>query len=179
MRHNILVLEKEGYDVQPILNHIQFCQVIGPCADDIAIRNFLGRLPNGYRWTPDPQITLDLVRKLPKSDLHCTLVGSVAAEVIFDCLKKGAVTTSSVIGHEIDSCDDFVKEWKSFELSTKKTLTQSALRNPENLRTAVFSVLKSSFDDGVVYLEVSLSLIGSLHSPHAISLSLSLSPFFQ
>ena len=147
--------------------------MVGPCADEINVRNFLGRLPEGYRWTPDPPITLDLVRKLPKADLHCTLVGSVSAEVVFECLKISNVSTADLIGRDLGTRDEFVQLWKGFDLYRKKSVTQSALRSPENLRMGVLDVLQKSNEDGVVYLEVSLFLFLSL------SLSLSLFPSYS
>jgi adenosine deaminase len=155
LRFNFRLLQESGYDIQPALRHIQFSQVIGPCVDSLTACNFLGRSPSG-NWGSDPKITLDMIKKLPKADLHCTLIGSVSAKVVWEGLQQRNVSLIPFCGKNFDDYDSFLSFWNETSADSRKEFTQEALQTPELLKRGVKDVLQNSCDDGVVYVEVYL-----------------------
>ena len=76
----VSILRSEGIDVSPIVNNPYYYG---------ASVNFDRRLGETYWGTvPQPDISLDLIRALPKVDPHRRLSGSASPQIIWECLQE-------------------------------------------------------------------------------------------
>jgi adenosine deaminase len=103
----------------------------------------------------DPEISLDLIRRMPKTDLHCHLDGSLRLSTILDLAAEQGVTlpASTEAGlaqaiHMGELCEDLVDYLKAFEV------TLSVLQEDWALERAAYELIADAHADGVRYIEI-------------------------
>lgn len=105
------------------------------------------------RITVTPEIR-DLIRRIPKTDLHLHLDGSIRLETIIDIARKEKIRlpTFSVDGlNELvfkDKYADLVEYLKTFEYSV------SVMQKPEYLERIAYELAIDNQNEGVRYIEV-------------------------
>ena len=103
----------------------------------------------------NPEITADLVRAMPKTDLHCHLDGSLRLSTIIDLAREQGVPLPA---HDEDGlaraihmgelCEDLVDYLKAFDV------TLSVLQEDWALERVAYELIADAHADGVRYIEI-------------------------
>src|SRR5688572_5256700 len=114
-------------------------------------------------------LTLDLIRSLPKTDLHCHLDGSLRPETILDLASQHKVTLPADTPegirkacHAGELCENLEDYLKAFDV------TLSVLQTPDGLYRAAYELAEDCAKENVRYLEVRYSPI--LHTQKGMKL---------
>lgn len=94
----VKILLENGYDISGILEDYHYYDQIG--VDIESIKN--PSLPYWLNWN-NPPITSDIIRALPKTDLHCNLEGSVSIDLLWNELNLSQIQIRDIIGIETKS----------------------------------------------------------------------------
>ena len=104
------------------------------------------------------EIPLELIRRLPKTDLHCHLDGSVRLDTILDLARRQAVTLPTfdrselhrmvAAGEHVASLDDYLR---AFEV------TLSVMQTEDALERCAYELAEDAWRENVRYLEVRYS----------------------
>lgn len=105
-----------------------------------------------------PPITKELLKQLPKTDLHCHLDGSLRLETILDLAEKNKVELPShdpdtlrgmlEVGEKCESLEEYLRAFD---------ITLSVLQDMDSLRRASFELAEDAAMENVKYLEVRYS----------------------
>ena len=105
-----------------------------------------------------PELSLEFIEKLPKTDLHCHLDGSLRLDTIIDLARRQGVTLPTndrgelfhlvFAGERTTSLDDYLK---GFEI------TLSVMQTEEALERCAFELAEDAWRENVRYLEVRYS----------------------
>jgi adenosine deaminase len=105
-----------------------------------------------------PEIPIELIHALPKTDLHCHLDGSLRLDTIIDLAKKQRVTLPTFDHHElfgllyagehVASLDDYLRAFD---------ITLSVLQTEEGLERAAYELATDAWAENVKYIEVRYS----------------------
>ncbi len=120
-----------------------------------------------------PALSLALIEKLPKTDLHCHLDGSLRLDTVIDLARKQGVELPTFdrdglhallyAGERCASLDDYLR---TFEL------TLSVMQTEEALERCAFELAEDAWRENVRYLEVRYSpllhLRGTLRPSQAV-----------
>ena len=115
------------------------------------------------------KFTSEIIKKLPKAELHCHLDGSLRVKTIIELAEIQDIDLPSKnesellkflsIGSSPISLEDYIKKFD---------ITLSVLQTPESLERASFELAMDCHKDGVRYLELSFSPI--LHTKNGMQL---------
>lgn len=115
-------------------------------------------------------ISLELIQKLPKTDLHCHLDGSLRTKTILDLAKEQGVTLPAHTEQELfqqvyagSHCESLEDYLKSF------AITLSVLQTKEALYRVAYELIEDCAKENVRYLEVRYAPI--LHQEKGLKLS--------
>ena len=115
------------------------------------------------------KITREVMRKLPKAELHKHLDGSVRPSTIIALAKEQGVELPTFDEEELkklvsvdENCPSLVEYLRGFDITLK------VLQRPYALTRAMYEVCEDSWKDGVRYLEIRFSPI--LHINEGLSL---------
>jgi len=114
-------------------------------------------------------ITKELIRQMPKCELHCHLDGSLRVETIIDLAEKQNVSLPSHDAVQLrkilvqDEAASLVQYLKAFDI------TLSVLQDYESLRRVSYELLEDCRKENVVYLEVRFAPI--LHQRRGMKLT--------
>lgn len=115
-------------------------------------------------------MTLEAVRKLPKTDLHCHLDGSMRLETVLelaqDCEAELPSTDPAELAKHLimeDNCKSLEQYIRAFDI------TLSVLQTREGLERAAYELACDAADENVKYLEVRYSPI--LHTKRHLKLA--------
>ena len=116
------------------------------------------------------KFTSEIIKKLPKAELHCHLDGSLRVKTIIELAEMQGVDLPSKneadllkilsIGSSPKSLEDYIDKFD---------ITLSVLQTSESLERAAFELAIDCHEDGVRYLEVRYSPI--LHTKDGMQLS--------
>ena len=102
----------------------------------------------------------EYIRKLPKTDLHCHLDGSLRVDTVIDLAKQQDVKLPSEDPEILNSYLHCEKTCGSLEEYLKRfDLTLSVLQTPEALERAAYELAEDSAKENVKWLEVRYSPI--------------------
>lgn len=114
--------------------------------------------------------TPELIRKLPKTELHCHLDGSLRPETVLELGKQQKVKLPSndlselkkhlSIGKNIGSLEKYIARFD---------ITLSVMQTPDSLEQTAYELAEDCHNDGVRYLEVRYSPI--LHTRKGMTLA--------
>ena len=117
-----------------------------------------------------PQLTKELLQKLPKTDLHCHLDGSLRLSTILELARKQKVelpsTTEEGLAkaiHRGEICQDLVEYLKAFDITCSVMQTEDALE-----RTA-YELAQDAAKENVWHLEVRYAPV--LHTRRGLPLA--------
>jgi adenosine deaminase len=118
----------------------------------------------------DPKITQDFLRRLPKTDLHCHLDGSLRLSTIIDEAERQGVELPAKDEEELaraihlgEVCDDLVDYLKAFDV------TLSILQDAEALERAAYELGIDCAAENVRWLEVRYAPV--LHQQKGLKLT--------
>jgi len=104
------------------------------------------------------EITLELMRKLPKTDLHCHLDGSLRLDTVLDLAKKQKVKLPTFdrgelfdllyAGEHVESLDDYLRAFD---------ITLSVMQQEEALERTAYELAVDAHAENVRYIEVRYS----------------------
>ena len=104
------------------------------------------------------EITFDLLQRLPKTDLHCHLDGSLRLDTVIDLARqqggklptfdRGELRGMLVAGEQVTSLDDYLR---AFEI------TLGVLQVEDALERAAYELAEDAWRENVRYLEVRYS----------------------
>ena len=112
-----------------------------------------------------PKITEQFIRKIPKTDLHLHLDGSLRLPTLIEMAKAGKVELPS---YEEAGLNELVFKTRYANLGEYLAgfaYTVGVLQTPENLERAAFELAEDSHAEGVRYIEVRFA--PQLHVTHA------------
>ena len=119
---------------------------------------------------PRSKVTRELLAKLPKTDLHCHLDGSLRLSTILDLAKrqKVALPANDEAGlakaiHRGEVCKDLVEYLKAFDI------TCSVMQTEEALERTAFELAEDAAKENVWHLEVRYAPV--LHTRRGLSLA--------
>ncbi|MCE9579773.1 MAG: adenosine deaminase [Deltaproteobacteria bacterium] len=102
-----------------------------------------------------PELSLEFIQKLPKTDLHCHLDGSLRLETILDLARHQGVTLPTTdrtglfellyAGDVCSSLDDYLKAFD---------ITLSVMQTEEALERIAFELAEDAWRENVRYIEV-------------------------
>src|SRR5690349_15186547 len=105
-----------------------------------------------------PELTLEFIEKLPKTDLHCHLDGSLRLDTILDLARKqhvklptfdrGELFQLLYAGEKCNSLEDYLKGFD---------ITLSVMQTEEALERTAFELAEDAWKENVRYLEVRYS----------------------
>lgn len=111
-----------------------------------------------------PEITPELIRSIPKADLHCHLDGSLRLQSILDLAREADIPLGAsdpdqlrALLHAGEVCRDLVDYLKAFDITCRVLQTEAALER------AAFELAEDAAAEGVRYLEVRYSPILHTH----------------
>ena len=111
----------------------------------------------------------DILWRLPKTDLHVHLDGSMRVETLIDIAKKKGVTLPSM---DVDGLRKFVEMDENCESLEEYLrafdITCSVLQDFESLRRAAFELAEDAAAENVKYMEVRFCPL--LHTNEGLSL---------
>ncbi|HET6610627.1 MAG TPA: adenosine deaminase [Kofleriaceae bacterium] len=101
------------------------------------------------------ELSLELIKQLPKTDLHVHLDGSLRLDTIIDLARqqqvklptedKGALHDMIFAGEVCNSLDDYLKAFD---------ITLAVMQTEESLERAAFELCEDAWNEGVRYIEV-------------------------
>ena len=116
------------------------------------------------------EFSSELIKKLPKAELHCHLDGSLRIKTIIELAEIQGVDLPSKNEDDLSKILSIGSSEKSLESYIKKfDITLSVLQTPKSLERAAFELAMDCHNDGVRYLEVRYSPI--LHTKKGMELS--------
>ena len=116
------------------------------------------------------EFSSELIKKLPKAELHCHLDGSLRIKTIIELAEIQGVDLPSKNEDDLSKILSIGSSEKSLESYIKKfDITLSVLQTPKSLERAAFELAMDCHNDGVRYLEVRYSPI--LHTKKGMKLS--------
>src|SRR5688500_1594943 len=108
--------------------------------------------------TSAAEIPLELIQRLPKTDLHCHLDGSLRLDTILELARKQGVRLPTfdrgelhhmlVAGEQVGSLDDYLRAFD---------VTLSVMQTEESLERCAFELAEDAWRENVRYLEVRYS----------------------
>jgi len=108
--------------------------------------------------TASSEIPFELLHKLPKTDLHCHLDGSVRLETVLDLAQKqrtqlptfdkGALRDLLVAGEQVTSLDDYLRAFD---------ITLSVMQTEHALERCAYELAEDAWRENVRYIEVRYS----------------------
>ena len=105
-----------------------------------------------------PELTLEFIEKLPKTDLHCHLDGSLRLDTILDLARKQRVKLPTFDRDELfqlvyagEKCTSLEDYLKGFDV------TLSVLQTEESLERVAFELAEDAWKENVRYPEVRYS----------------------
>lgn len=117
---------------------------------------------------PQTKIPYEVMKKLPKAELHCHLDGGVRVKTIIELAKEQGVELPSFDEAELkkrvsvdENCQSLVEYLEGFDITNK------VLQKPYALTRAMYELCEDAYNDGVRYLEVRFSPI--LHTGEGLS----------
>jgi adenosine deaminase len=112
-----------------------------------------------------PHSTQEFIRKMPKSDLHLHLDGSLRLSTLIEIAQAENISLPSFTEEGLNKLV-FKKHYKNLEeYLCGFSFTVAALQTLENLERVAYELAKDSFSDGVRYIEVRFA--PQLHAAHA------------
>jgi adenosine deaminase len=115
------------------------------------------------------KITEQFIQKIPKTDLHLHLDGSLRLSSLIEMAQTGKVVLPS---YEEDGLNELVFKERYASLSEYLTgfaFTVAVLQNHENLERAAYELAEDSYSEGVRYIEVRFA--PQLHVTHATEIA--------
>lgn len=116
------------------------------------------------------ELTMDFIKQLPKTDLHCHLDGSVRFKTVLDLAEKLKVKLPFddedklremlVMGDNCNSLSDYLKAFD---------ITLSVMQDPESLERISYELIEDCAEENVWYIEVRFSPI--LHTTKGMTLN--------
>jgi adenosine deaminase len=104
------------------------------------------------------EIPFELIQRLPKTDLHCHLDGSLRLDTVIDLAKKQGVSLPTFdrtelfhmlyAGEHVTSLDDYLRAFD---------ITLSVMQVEEGLERAAFELAEDAWHENVKYIEVRYS----------------------
>eukprot|EP01112_Ceratiomyxa_fruticulosa_P016878 TRINITY_DN515_c0_g6_i2.p1 TRINITY_DN515_c0_g6~~TRINITY_DN515_c0_g6_i2.p1 ORF type:complete len:791 (+),score=159.06 TRINITY_DN515_c0_g6_i2:740-3112(+) len=169
------VLSAYKIDVAPIKSCPQFINLIPSEFDLETALQHLSLVPNSPTKIPttfqiarpikywgghtSPTITRDMIRALPKADLHCRLDGSVSLDLVWKEIQDAKIDMKKSFGVECTSLDDLCGLIRpavpSDELILRaKRISKSVLQSKEQIERGIENVILQAVDEHVTYLEL-------------------------
>jgi len=156
LHQTLKVLKDEGYDVSHILKDDIYFRSIG-----VNVSEFLPEAGHTVdrKRERQPVITAEILRGLPKTDLHCRLDGSISINQLWKEIQDDKeFDLKAVTGMDISSMDQLQKFLSSAEdkkqTDLAKDITRLLLQNPGQLERAVEDIVRHAVDEGVKYMEL-------------------------
>lgn len=116
------------------------------------------------------KITKELIRKLPKAELHCHLDGSLRVSTIIDLAAHQKVELPAKNQEDLHNILAIKEKMKNLEEYLEIfDITLSVLQTPESLMRVAFELAEDCWNDGVRYVEVRYSPI--LHTQEGMTSS--------
>ncbi|HBZ66331.1 MAG TPA: adenosine deaminase [Bacteroidales bacterium] len=116
-----------------------------------------------------PELTYDLVKKLPKAELHCHLDGSLRVGTIIDIAAKEGIELPSTDPEKLNSilavgsdCQDLETYLKTFDI------TCSVMQSAEALQRVTYELAEDCVAENVRYLEIRFAPV--LHTDRGMKL---------
>ena len=116
------------------------------------------------------KLTLDIIRQLPKADLHCHLDGFVRPKTVLELAKEQGVELPTYDLDELTKilevpmdCPDLVTYLKPFDITT------SVMQVPYAITRILYESAEDAVKDGISYLE--LRFAPALHTQKGLSYS--------
>jgi adenosine deaminase len=117
-----------------------------------------------------PKVTRELLRSLPKTDLHCHLDGSLRLATILDLAERQRVKLPASTEEELakaihkgEICKDLVEYLKAFDI------TCSVMQTEEALERTAYELAEDAANENVWHLEVRYAPV--LHTRRGLSLA--------
>jgi len=123
------------------------------------------------------KITEQFIRKIPKTDLHLHLDGSLRLPTLIEMARAEGIQLPS---YEEDGLNELVFKERYADLTEYLAgfaYTVGALQTPENLERAAFELAEDSHAEGVRYIEVRFA--PQLHVTHATEIGSVVRAVFQ
>lgn len=151
---SLRVLRDAGYDLAPLLHRFRDSLSLGD------LEAAVERSGRYWRGIPPPALTEEVIRSIPKPDLHCRLDGSVSPETLWalyqalpepqrkstlDALLPG-VTSLAELRSFLHSRDT--------PRAAARRAVRAVLQTPEQISASVNDILAQVAADGISYLEL-------------------------
>ena len=115
------------------------------------------------------KLTLELIKQLPKVELHCHLDGSLRVDTIIDLAKKNNIDLPTIEKNKLSKLISL----KSQNISLEKyialfDITLSVMQNKNSLERISYELMEDLSNDNVVYAEIRFSPI--LHTKNNLTI---------
>eukprot|EP01105_Mastigella_eilhardi_P005487 TRINITY_DN17187_c0_g1_i1.p1 TRINITY_DN17187_c0_g1~~TRINITY_DN17187_c0_g1_i1.p1 ORF type:complete len:761 (-),score=213.98 TRINITY_DN17187_c0_g1_i1:118-2400(-) len=157
LHDTLRILAEDGHDLSDILKNDVYYRSIGANLSETGIPI---APPEGFRHARKA-ISLEVLKALPKTDLHCRLDGSVSIDLLWKELNDAKIDLMKIAGREFATAQelaDFISGAETDTLANAtyiaKAITRCVLQTPGQLERAVDNVLSTAASDGVKYMEL-------------------------
>lgn len=154
LHKSLKILHSHGYDISGIARNADYYDLVG-----VDIQSALTPTPYWGNYQ-NPPITKEIIRAIPKTDLHCNLEGSVSLELVWEELERAKIDCKKEHDLDIYSLQDlknFIQKshhlGEVFWLKAKR-LVSSVLQNKDQLERGIDNVIDTAIADGVTYMEL-------------------------
>uniref|UniRef100_A0A6B2KYG9 adenosine deaminase n=1 Tax=Arcella intermedia TaxID=1963864 RepID=A0A6B2KYG9_9EUKA len=159
LRECLHILHSEGYDISPILNNQDYYDFIGVDFSEFMAEDKIVLPLNRFR--PEAEITRDLCRMLPKTDLHVTFDASMNFDFVYDELNtpERQKYLKEILRVNIGSKGDLInliqmeKHTPESMLLVKRIL-KTVLQTKYQLERALEIIFENAVKDSVRYMEI-------------------------
>lgn len=107
----------------------------------------------------NPSLNLDIIKKIPKCDLDCRLIGSVPFDLLYEFYQNASENVLSKLP-KFNSKEDLInyvtepEEQKHYIKGNK--LAIELLQTKENISKAVKAIVEEAYQDNIIYLELNV-----------------------
>jgi len=160
LHETLKILMKNDIDISGVISDPYF-STIGVDYTELGLKPADNIIIPGILKGKEPELTEEILKALPKTDLHCRFDGSVPSKNVWADLQESKIDLKAITGTEIKTFEEFDALLSKLEssannedISLAKKITTSVLQTKAQLERACSLLVEKAVSDNVKYLEL-------------------------